>query len=225
MNPTPTAAPLAPTIIQKPSPNEYTQRGHYAVIGITIHAMQGFLSGTDQEFASSKSECSSNYGVGIKPPAATPDSPYGEIHQYVDENHVAWAVGLPENCINKAFAGKVGVGAPINPNYPKWPLYIEGSDPNYYVLSIENEGFGCVTTYGTTVFQPTKFTPYQHEANAWLVARAAKRWGFPIDSLHVVPHGEIYTAKMGKCPGGLCSVPEIIYRALQMAASPEEYGL
>ena len=203
-----------PIIIQKPSPNEYQSRGHYAVIGISIHAMQGFLTGTDSEFASAKSECSSNYGVGRNPPAgALAGYPYGEIHQYVEEAKVAWVVGLPANCTRKMLDG----GA-ANPNYPKWPLYIEGSDPNYYMLSIENEGFGCVTQYGTKTYQPTQFTPFQYEANAWLVARAAKRWGFPIDELHVVPHGEIYVAKAGKCPGSLCDVGKIIARAREIAA-------
>ena len=100
-----------------------------------------------------------------------------------------------------------------NPNYPTWPGYVEGSNPNYYSMSIENEGFGVPCTYGANTFEPTEWTDCQYETNAYLIARAAKRWGFPINSDTVVRHGDVYAGKRGRCPGPLCDMDRIITRA------------
>ena len=194
-----------PTILQKPSPNAYKGREGQSVIVAVIHIMDGFLTGTDSLFSRAAAQAASHYGVGQKPPAGSaPNYPYAEIHQYVQEEDAAWHAGLPANCTVPG------------PYFPKWPLYKAGSNPNLYSIGIENEGFGVPVTYGSQTFQPTQWTDCQYEANAYLVARAAKRWGFPVDRLHVIEHGELYAGKTGRCPGPNCDMDRIVQRAQEI---------
>jgi N-acetyl-anhydromuramyl-L-alanine amidase AmpD len=82
-------------------------------------------------------------------------------------------------------------------------------------IGIENEGFSVDVCYSPTVYHATgDFSDWQYSANAWLVARAAKRWGFPIDRDHVIGHGEVYYAKAKLCPGLLVSLDRIVSEAL-----------
>lgn len=104
-----------PTVIQIPSPNYGLPRGTkgragHNVLAIVDHIMAGTLVGTDSWFQNTASEVSAHFGVGKN----------GAIHQYVDENNVAWANGV----VTK----------------PTWPLLISGVNPNYYTVSIEHEG-------------------------------------------------------------------------------------
>lgn len=64
------------------TPN-YTLLSGKKVAYISLHIMQGFLRGTDATFAKSHSGTSSTYGIGAN----------GDIHQYVGEEHMAWADG------------------------------------------------------------------------------------------------------------------------------------
>jgi N-acetylmuramoyl-L-alanine amidase len=98
-----------------PSPNFTTGRINYKPIAIVIHIMEGSLSGTDSWFASTISNVSAHYGVGVN----------GDIHQYVKETDSAW------------HAGRI--------NAPSWSLIKSGGNglfvnPNFYTIGIEHEG-------------------------------------------------------------------------------------
>lgn len=101
-------------IIQKSSPNFKIGRNGYTPQIICLHIMSGSLAGTDSWFATTTSQVSSHYGVGLN----------GEIHQYVDESNTAWTQGLKVPPINR----------------PTFKLYKEASNPNNYCISIEHEG-------------------------------------------------------------------------------------
>lgn len=99
-----------PNIIQKPSPNFIAGRGAYKPQMVVIHVMAGTLAGTDSWFASTVSQVSAHYGVGLS----------GEIHQYVQEENQAWHAGRVSN--------------------PSFKLYIPNVNPNLYTIGIEHEG-------------------------------------------------------------------------------------
>lgn len=71
---------------------------------------------------------------------------------------------------------------------PTWDL-ITDKNPNLYTISIEHEGF---------TGQP--WTEAMQDADAFLIADIAKRWGIPLDRDHVIGHCEIY-GKKPNCPG------------------------
>lgn len=190
------------TILQKPSQN-FSARGGAQILGVAIHIGQApsidSIMRTFQQVPSSNS--SSHYAV--------PRSE-GPIYQFVDESECAWHSGLTAACYT-------------DPKLrPKWKLFnIQGfsRNPNRVLIGIENEGFSVEVTYGSGAsahtFQSTgDFTDWQYSANAWLVARAAKRWGFPINADTVVPHGMIYIPKADLCPGPHVSVDRIVREAL-----------
>lgn len=60
-----------------------TPSGMSRHMGVTLHIMQGTLSGTDSWFKNPKSEASSHFGVGLK----------GQKYQWVDTADKAWAQG------------------------------------------------------------------------------------------------------------------------------------
>jgi N-acetyl-anhydromuramyl-L-alanine amidase AmpD len=185
---------LPPVVSITLTPNQEPRPKGITPIAVVIHAMQGFLTGTDAEFLKNGTPKSSHYATGQL-------NGKWIIRQYADEAQKTWHTGLPSQCYtNRAL-------------YPKWPLYRHGSNPNDYTIGIENEGFGVDTTYGATTFKATTFNAFQYFANAWIVAQAAKRWGFPIDSQHVIEHGDVYVAKHGVCPGSLCDISRIIEQA------------
>jgi N-acetyl-anhydromuramyl-L-alanine amidase AmpD len=97
-------------IIQKPSPNFWSDRKGYKPEAIVIHIMDGTLVGTDSWFANPASQVSAHYGIGKS----------GEVHQYVKEEQVAWHAGR--------------VDAPI------WKLIKPNVNPNLYTIGIEHEG-------------------------------------------------------------------------------------
>lgn len=96
-------------IIQKPSPN-FSARIAFKPELVVIHIMAGSLIGTDSWFATTDSQVSAHYGIGLK----------GEIHQYVNEKNRAW------------HAGRV--------SGPTFKLYKPGVNPNDYTIGIEHEG-------------------------------------------------------------------------------------
>jgi N-acetylmuramoyl-L-alanine amidase len=150
-------------IIKKPSPNFITGRKKYKPEAIVIHIMEGTLAGTDSWFGNTQSKVSAHYGVGRS----------GEVHQFVDENNIAWHAGRVTNP-TWSLIKKVGSGLYIN--------------PNYYTVGIEHEG---------TV--DTDWTVEMYESTATLIAEIAQRWNIPIDRNHVIGHHEIYAVKA--CPG------------------------
>ena len=92
------------------SPNFLRGRFGYKPEAIVIHIMQGQLSDTDSWFATTKSQVSAHYGIGL----------LGEVHQYVQEGDSAW------------HAGRV--------NSATWALIRPGINPNFYTIGIEHEG-------------------------------------------------------------------------------------
>lgn len=97
-------------IIKKLSPNFALVRKGYVPELIVLHVMDGTLAGTDSWFATTESQVSSHYGIGLK----------GEIHQYVEEENTAWANGRVDK--------------------PSFKLYKPNINPNLYTISIEHEG-------------------------------------------------------------------------------------
>ena len=96
-------------MIKKLSPN-FGSRNGFNPEFVVVHIMAGTLLGTDTWFASTASQVSAHYGIGFN----------GEIHQYVEEKNVAWAVGRVKNPTAKV----------LHPNI----------NPNQYSISIEHEG-------------------------------------------------------------------------------------
>lgn len=92
------------------SPNFNKGRSGYKPECIVIHVMAGSLTGTDSWFANPTSQVSTHYGIGFN----------GEIHQYVEEEDVAWGNGRVSN--------------------PTYSLYKPNVNPNLYTISIEHEG-------------------------------------------------------------------------------------
>jgi N-acetylmuramoyl-L-alanine amidase len=104
----------------------------------------------------------------------------GDIHQYVDEMDTAWHAGRVKDSV--------------------WPLLQAqpGVNPNRFTVGIEHEG--------------TPDMPWPDEmyaASAMLVADISQRWSIPLDRLHVVGHGEIYSKKP-YCPGPHCELDYLI---------------
>ncbi len=100
-------------IIQKPVINFTAGRGGHKPIGVCIHIMEGWLTGTHSWFNNPKSSASSHYGI----------SRNGEIWQFVREENTAWAQGIVRNPSAKIVLARPGV------------------NPNKYLISIEHEGF------------------------------------------------------------------------------------
>lgn len=146
---------------------------------IVIHIMAGTLKGTDAWFNNPKSQVSSHYGVGEG----------GEVHQYVKEGDTAWANGRVSSPTSKLVKKKAGI------------------NPNYYTISIENEGKDLSK-------QPGK----QIEALAELVADIAKRNKIPLDREHVIGHYEIFSPKPN-CPS---TKKEVLDRILALTKPKEK---
>jgi N-acetyl-anhydromuramyl-L-alanine amidase AmpD len=104
----------------------------------------------------------------------------GAIHQYVDEMDTAWHAGRVKGCV--------------------WPLLKTGaqSNPNRYTIGIEHEGKPDMP-----------WTDEMYAASATLLAEISQRWSIALDRLHVIGHGEIYSAKP-YCPGPHCELDHLI---------------
>lgn len=66
------------------SPNFWQGRNGHPVRAIVLHTAEGTLAGMDAWFATSASQVSAHYGVGLA----------GAIHQYVKLSDAAWANGV-----------------------------------------------------------------------------------------------------------------------------------
>lgn len=190
-------------ITQKPSRN-FSDRGSVNPFAVVIHIGQApsidSIMRTFQSVPSSNS--SSHYAV---PRLESP------IYQFVDEAEAAWHTGLTATCFTNL---------DLRPKWKLWNINGASRNPNRVTIGIENEGFSVPVTYGKETFEPTgDFTDWQYQANAWLVARAAKRWGFPIDLDHIVGHGSIYVPKATLCPGPAVSIDRIVREALGFSST------
>jgi N-acetyl-anhydromuramyl-L-alanine amidase AmpD len=81
-----------------------------------------------------------------------------------------------------------------------WPLLRANTNPNFNTIGIELEGAAA-----------DDWPDAQVEAAAVLIAEIARRWSFPIDAGHVVPHTAI-RASSG-CPAATCPIARIIETA------------
>jgi len=149
-----------PNMTQVPSPNHSAASRRLPTIAIVNHIMQGTLLGTDAWFANPDSEVSSHFGVGKN----------GETHQYVDLIYPAWANG--------------GVFK------PDWPLLIKNSNPNYYTVSIEHEG------YSSEVMPEAQYQATL-KLHKWLI----DFFDIPIDRDHIIGHYRIDSVNKANCPG------------------------
>ena len=146
-------------IIKKFCPNFGSRDGN-PIKYICVHISAGTLSSMDNTFANPTSEVSANYGIGLN----------GEIHQYVDDDKVAWANG--------------GV---LNPTAQivKDNLWV---NQNKISLSVENEGYDL-----------GKAPESQLNALVELIRTLATKYGIPLDRTHIIGHREV-TTKKPTCP-------------------------
>lgn len=164
-----------PNIIKKPSPNFGSRDGN-PIKYICIHIMAASLSSAYNTFANPSTETSANYGVGLK----------GEIHQYVDDEKMAWANGGVLNPTAQIVKENLNV------------------NQNKISLSIENEGFDLAKAPET-----------QLVALVELIRFLATKWNIPIDRTHIIGHREI-TMNKPICPSSDNSVLDKIVQRCQV---------
>jgi len=83
-------------------------------------------------------------------------------------------------------------------NNPTWPL-LEPWTPNRQLIGIEHEGF---------TGEP--WTEAMYQADAWLCARACKRWGIVPGLNTIIGHWEIDSVNRLRCPGNGVDLHRII---------------
>jgi N-acetylmuramoyl-L-alanine amidase len=143
-------------------PRNFSQgRAGHRPEAIVIHIMDGTLVGTDSWFNDVNSKVSAHYGVGKA----------GAVHQYVKETDTAQHAGVIVR--------------------PTWRLLKPRTNPNFYTIGIEHEGFGL---------PPSAWPEPQLAASTSLVAEIAQRWSIPVDEDHIIPHRAIRASKPN-CPG------------------------
>lgn len=144
------------------SPNHYNGRKGYKPEAIVNHITAGYMNGCLSWMTSVASQASSNYLV-------TRD---GRIIQMVKDEDGAWANG--------------GI------NKPNWSLLKSGTNPNYYTISIEHEGF-----------PDDGLTEIQYQATLWLHKYLIGKWDIPADKEHIIGHYKIDSVSRSRCPGKL----------------------
>jgi N-acetyl-anhydromuramyl-L-alanine amidase AmpD len=113
---------------------------------------------------------SSHYGIGRR----------GEVHQYVKEQ-------------NRSFhSGKV--------LHPTWPLFEDGSKPNYFTIGMDFEGLTSDV-----------WTDRMMVAGAMMIADIGHRWGIAMEPLNVIPHDALNSHCC--CPGPMCELDLLIAMA------------
>jgi len=99
-------------IVWKGSPNFWPGRPQGAPIALVLHTAAGSMVGIDGEFATPRSNLSTNFAVGLD----------GSVHQYVELADRAWGQGYTET--GTVWPGPAGVS------------------PNHLSVSIETEDLG-----------------------------------------------------------------------------------
>lgn len=97
----------------------------------------------------------------------------GRIFQLVKDEDTAWACGLVSQ--------------------PNWPLY-DGSNPNYYVINIEHEGYKDKGGDGN-------LTEEQYQATLWLHRHLINKHNLPITKDTIIGHYRIDSINRPNCPG------------------------
>lgn len=153
----------------------FGSRKGYTPKMVVVHIMDGSLLGTDEWFSNPASQVSSHYGVGLD----------GEIHQYVLEENSAWTEG--------------------NVRKPTAKLLIKNVNPNYYCLSIENEGHDLS-------FAPNT----QMKALTQLIFNLCTKYKLPIDRNHIIGHFEIDGVVKVNCPSPDHSIMDTIVQKVAL---------
>jgi N-acetyl-anhydromuramyl-L-alanine amidase AmpD len=97
----------------------------------------------------------------------------GLILQMVSDEDTSWASGLVV--------------------HPNWPLY-DGTNPNYYVINIEHEGFQDQGGEGN-------LTELQYQASLWLHKYLIDKHSLPITVDTIIGHYRIDSVNRPNCPG------------------------
>jgi N-acetyl-anhydromuramyl-L-alanine amidase AmpD len=114
----------------------------------------------------------------MRNPAAKASANYlvtrtGLIIQMVKDEDTAWASGLVV--------------------HPNWLLY-DGTNPNYYVINIEHEGFQDQGGDGN-------LTEVQYQASLWLHKYLIAKHSLPITADTIIGHYRIDSVNRPNCPG------------------------
>lgn len=164
--------------------NYYPNRSGQRPRAICNHISAGTMGSMYNWFTDPKNRnASAHFGVGRN----------GEIHQYVDIQHGAWTQGISADDIPYATANIV---KDLN------------SDPNYWCVSIEHEGYIDNNT-GARVGIDGDLTDAQFLATCWLhkyiQTEVQNRWGIHIalGSYNVIGHCMVAPRKKPSCPGSL----------------------
>lgn len=109
----------------------------------------------------------------------------GRIIQLVKDENTAWANGSVKK--------------------PNWKLY-DGTNPNYYTISIEHEGYYTYKDKTRTIIKGNfggdgSLTEIQYQATFWLHKYLINKWNIPIDDEHIIGHFKIDSVDRPNCPG------------------------
>ena len=163
-------------MIQIKSPN-YSSREENKVLACVVHVADGSREAVRQTFLNPASKVSSHYLVCQN----------GDVIQFVSEDMAAWANGL-----------KVRPTAKVVLDNPS-------INPNFFTVSIENEGWGN-----------KDISDLMYQKNAELVKEICLRHGLSIDSDTVIGHRQIRADKI--CPGKID-----IERIIRMTGYPPSH--
>jgi N-acetylmuramoyl-L-alanine amidase len=162
--------------------NYYTNRNGMYPRAICNHISAGTMGSMYNWFTDpANKKASAHFGVGRN----------GEIHQYIDIQHGAWTQGIDESDIQYATANIVRD---------------LGSDPNYWCVSIEHEGY-IVKDTGERVGIDGDLTDAQFYATCWLhkhiQTEVEARWGIHITlgPYNVIGHCMVAPKWKPDCPG------------------------
>lgn len=161
------------------------------IVGVCVHIGEGTLQAVLNWLRNPISNVSSHYVVAKD----------GTEYQLVQEENVAWTEGVVTQ--------------------PSWVLYVPGTNPNEYLISIEHEGL-------STDIWPLA----QKQTTAARIRAAALKYGFPIDRNHVIGHYEVDRLNRPNCPAvdksildelvAMASVDPTIRNNPNRVATPQE---
>lgn len=92
-------------------------------------------------------------------------------------------------------------------NQPSLPYDFEGHSPNRFLIGIEHEGF---------TGQP--WTEEMYRKDAFLCARACKRWGIEPGPDTIIGHNRIDAVNRARCPGNGVDLDRLIAMTKELLA-------
>ena len=178
-----------PGIIADPIQHYFSRRstGVFSIQGICLHET-GAHGDPQAWFNNLTAEASATYCV----------MQTGTIKQYLTEDLAAWACGVEASLLTpQAIAARCGKTKDGVLHRVGWPYLRPYTNPNDYLLSIENEKTDA-----------DAWAPAQLDSLTSLMADIAHRYNFPIDNAHVVRHHDIWDGHI--CPGTGCPWDQIL---------------